>query len=101
MTTCVYARVVGTLNVRLSAEDERRVRALHEAGVVVSELVRDAIRAEHERRIRRPSKKKPSELLDEIFAAVPEASDPGPLVDATDRRAVQAHIRARLRGVKR
>lgn len=84
-----------TLNVRLGAEDERRIKALQRAGVVVSDLVRAAIRDEHDRRLGRASKKRPSEILDEIFAAVPEQDEEGPRVDATDRRAVRAHIRTR------
>jgi len=86
------------VNVRLEAEDARRVKALREAGVVISALVREAIRAEYEKRVApRAGRRRPSEVVEEILAALPDDGTIPPPVDATDRRAVREHIAARLR----
>jgi hypothetical protein len=88
------------VNVRLDAADARRVKALRDAGVAISTLVRDAIRAEYE--LRHGAKldgKKPSQVVAEILAALPdEAARPSRRVDAGDRRALQRHVAAKLRG---
>lgn len=84
------------VNVRLEPEDALRVKALRDAGVQLSTLVRDAIHAEYDRRIRPAGTRKPSEVLADILAALPD-SDSGPRIDTTDRRAVKKHIAAKLR----
>lgn len=86
------------INVRLDEEDARRAKALRGAGVPLSALVRDAIRAEYERRIGRARSGKPSELLAEILAALPDPVDlPARRVEATDRAAVRRHVAAKLK----
>ena len=98
-TTRLYNGTMTTLvNVRLDGEDARRVKALRDAGVPLSTLVRDAIRSEYARRLGAGSKRKPSAILGEILAALPDEPDmPRPSVDARDRRAVRAHVKAKLR----
>lgn len=86
------------INVRLDEEDARRAKALRGVGVQLSALVRDAIRAEYERRIGRARSGKPSELLAEILAALPDPVDlPARRVDASDRAAVRRHVAAKLK----
>ena len=86
------------LNVRLSADDARRAAELRKTGVQVSRIVREAIRAEHERRVRRSrAQKTTTEILAEIYAAHP---DP-PLVpprafDLRDRKAAREAIVRKL-----
>jgi hypothetical protein len=88
------------VNVRLSADDARRAAELREDGVQISDVVREAIRAEYLRR--RPGKsrdRRPSLVVKEILAALPDPADmPPPAVDPTDRHAVRRHIAAKLRG---
>jgi hypothetical protein len=88
------------LNVRLSPDDARRAAELREDGVQISDVVREAIRAEHLRR--RPGKSgkgRPSALVKELLAALPDPADmPSRAVDTTDRHAVRRHIAAKLGG---
>lgn len=72
--------------------------ALRTAGVAISGLVREALRAEYERRIGRTRKRKGSEVVAAIIESLP---DPPGLLPArgfpvTDRRAVRRHVRAKL-----
>ncbi|MBI4820022.1 MAG: ribbon-helix-helix protein, CopG family [Deltaproteobacteria bacterium] len=87
------------LNVRLDSEDMKRVRELRAAGIPISGLVRRAIRAEHERRIKpNASTEKPSELVGRVLAELPDdGSIPPPGLDTTDREAVRDMIARRLR----
>ena len=86
------------VNVRLEVEDAQRVKALRDAGVPLSTLVRDAIRSEYDRRIGTGSRRKASAILSEILTALPDEPDTsGPSVDTRDRRAVRAHVKAKLR----
>ena len=88
------------VNVRLDADDARRVKALREAGIPLSPLVREAIRSEYERRIAAPQGAvAPSAIIAAVIAALPDHEHDGnaPRVDATDRRAVRRHVRAKLR----
>ena len=91
------------LNVRLSPDDARRAAALREDGIQISDVVREAIRAEYLRR--RPGKlgrRRPSLLVKEILAALPDpAAIPSPAVDTTDSRAVRRRIAAKLRGERK
>jgi hypothetical protein len=86
------------LNVRLDPEDVRRAKALRKAGVPISELVRDAIRTEYERRVASARRKKrASRVVAEILASLPDAPDVAERTfDTSDRRAVKRHIRAKL-----
>jgi hypothetical protein len=87
------------LNVRLSPDDARRAAELRKAGIQISDVVREAIRAEYVRM--RPAtggKRRASRIVEEILEALPDTPDvPRVAVDATDRHAVRRHIAAKLR----
>jgi post-segregation antitoxin (ccd killing protein) len=86
------------VNVRLDADDARLAADLRGAGVPISRVVREAIRAEHARRmglVRRS--RRPSQIVKEIIASLPDLEDMAGRIDPSDRRAVQRHIVARLR----
>jgi len=102
-TACLYACVVPLLNVRLSPDDARRAAELREDGIQISDVVREAIRAEYlRRRPGKPGKRRPSLLVKEILAALPDPADmPIPAVDRTDRHAVRRHVAAKLRGARK
>ena len=84
---------------RLSPDDARRAAELREEGIQISDVVREAIRAEYlRRRPGRPDKRRPSLIVKEILAALPDpAETPARAVDPADRRAVRRHIAAKLR----
>lgn len=86
------------LNVRLGPEEARMAAELRKSGVAISSLVRGALRAEHERRIRSRPKQKGSELIASILESLPDTHDVGPrrTFELTDRAAVREHIRAKL-----
>ena len=87
------------LNVRLGEDDARKVARLRQAGVQISRVVREAIRAEHDRRIgRRETPRHPAEIMAEIYAAYPDPPGlPARRVDLRDRRAVRRAVLARMR----
>jgi len=88
------------LNVRLSADDARRAAELREDGIQISDIVREAIRAEYLRRrdAHASTRRRPSLIVSEILAALPDPEGPRrPVVDTTDRRAVRRHIADKLR----
>lgn len=85
------------INVRLEAEDAQRVKALRGAGVQLSSLVRDAIRSEYEKRLSPKGKRKPSAVLAEILAALPDDDEGTTRIETTDRHAVKRHIASKLR----
>jgi len=86
------------LNVRLGPEDARRAASLRRAGVAISTLVREALRAEYERRVAgKQEGKRPSAIVAAVLTEIPDP-DAEPLgFSLTDRRAVRDHIRAKLR----
>jgi hypothetical protein len=90
---------VKLLNVRLSEADARRVHELRQEGVVISELLRESIRREHERLKRRPLK---AADVDRVFEEI-DAKHPLPKnlppqeVDPTDRKAVHRYLVRRLK----
>ena len=88
------------VNVRLSPDDARRAAALRKAGIQISDVVREAIRAEYLRsRAAKPDKRRPSLIVKEILEALPDPADmPDRAVDPSDRHAVRRHIAAKLRG---
>ena len=90
---------VKLLNVRLGEDDARKVARLRQAGVQISRIVREAIRAEHDRRIgRRGMSRRPAEIMAEIYAAYPDPPGlPARQVDLRDRRAVRRAVLARMR----
>jgi len=88
------------LNVRLSPDDARRAAELRKAGIQISDVVREAIRAEYlRRRSVQPGSRRPSLVVKEILEALPDpANMPGRAVDPNDRDAVRRHIATKLRG---
>ncbi len=87
------------VNVRLDAEDARRVAELRRAGVQISSIVRQAIRAQHERRVgKRAGGRAAAALLARIYAALPDTADVKPHgYDLRVRRAVRAAVEKRAR----
>jgi hypothetical protein len=85
------------LNVRLGPEEDRMAAALREEGVAISGVVREALRAEYERRFGARRARKGARLVDQILADLPDPPDlPARDFSLTDRRAIADHIRARL-----
>jgi hypothetical protein len=86
-----------TLNVRLTAEETRMAERLRAEGVQISGLVREAIRAEYERRIERLGEASPAAVARRILADLPDPPDlPPRTFAATDRKALRRHIAERL-----
>lgn len=87
------------INVRLSVDDARRAAALRDAGVQVSDVVREAIRAEYLRR--RPQALeagRPSAIVTAILDELPDETEGADeRVDTRDRRAVRRQVVAKLR----
>ena len=87
------------LNVRLGDEDARRVAYLRQAGIQLSRLVREAIRAEYDRRVgHRGTHRRPAQVMAEIYAACPDPPDlPARTIDLRDRKAARAAVLATMR----
>lgn len=87
------------LNVRLTLDDARRAAELRKTGVQVSRVVREAIRVEHERRVRRSrARKSTADILGEIYAAHPDPPLAPPRgFDLRDRKAAREAIVRKLR----
>ncbi len=89
------------LNVRLDADDARLVSQLRQAGVEISGIVREAIRAEHGRRVGRRGRPRPAEVMAAIYAALPDPPGlPRRRYDMRDRRAARRAIVRKLRRVR-
>jgi hypothetical protein len=88
------------VNVRLSPDDARRAAELRKAGIQISDVVREAIRAEYLRRLSvQRGSRRPSLVVKEILKALPDPAEmPGRAVDPIDRGAVRRHIATKLRG---
>ena len=91
------------LNVRLDAEDARRVAELKRAGVQLSGVVRRAIRSEHQRRIgNRHGGEHAAEVMAEIYAACPDPKDtPRRSYDVHDSKQARSAIMKKLRARRR
>jgi hypothetical protein len=102
-TSCHYIEAMALVNVRLDAEDARRVAELRRAGVRISTILRQAIRAEHERRVgKRVGGRAAAAVLRRIYADLPDTPDVEPRgYDLRDRRAVRAAIEKRARARRR
>lgn len=87
------------VDVRLDAEDARRVAELRRAGVQISTVVRQAIRVEHERRVgKRAGGRAAKALLARIYDDLPDTPEVKPRgFDLRDRRAVRAAVERRAR----
>ena len=90
------------INVRLAAADVSKVDTLKAQGVNVSEIVRQAIRAEYSRRSNgHRDKRDVKTLLEEVYARYPVPDDtPRASVDTRDRKASREWITQRVRGRK-
>jgi hypothetical protein len=91
------------INVRLDADDARKAAALRKEGVEISSLVREAIRAEYDRR-RKPKRngRKASEIIQEIIARHPTPPGTPPRdYNVHDRHEARAAILRKLRGARR
>jgi post-segregation antitoxin (ccd killing protein) len=90
---------VKLLNVRLGPDDARMAARLREAGIPISGIVRDALRAAHERHTSaRAPRRRPSEIMAEIYREHPDRQGVRRgKRDLTDRAAVRRVIRQRLR----
>lgn len=87
------------LNVRLGPDDARMAARLREAGIPISRVVRDAIRAAHERHAALRAARRPaSEIMADIYREYPNRPNlPRGKRDLTDRARVRRLIRQRLR----
>jgi hypothetical protein len=86
------------INVRLEAQDAAKANALKAEGVKLSAIVRDAIRAEYDRRLARPRSgvelAKALKQMHEDYP-IPDSEPPIP-VDVSNRNAASAYIRGKL-----
>jgi hypothetical protein len=87
------------INVRLDARDARKADALRKQGVEISSVVREAIRAEYERRRkRRRDDRSAAEMLADIYAKYPDPPDLSPRdYDVHDAKQARAAIVAKLK----
>jgi post-segregation antitoxin (ccd killing protein) len=87
------------LNVRLGPEDAQKAARLREAGIPISRVVREAIRAAHDRHAAARAARRPaSEIMADIYREYPDRpSQPRKKRDLSDRVAVRRLIRQRLR----
>jgi hypothetical protein len=87
------------LNVRLDAEDARRASALKRAGVQLSRIVREAIRAEHDRRLgSERTGRAARDIMAQIYADCPDPPDlPARSYEVSDRKAAKRAIVRKLR----
>lgn len=103
MYTDVYTGEMSILNVRLGAEEQRLADELRDDGVAISRVVRDAIRAEHARRVgTKAHAPKPSSVVEALLKANPAPSRRrAARPDPRDRHAVREHIADKLRAARR
>lgn len=87
------------LNVRLGPEDARMAADLRKGGIQISRVVRDAIRAAHERQAVAPvSRMRAREIMTNIYREYPDPPNlPRATRDLRDRGSVRRVIRQRLR----
>lgn len=95
-------RPMPLLNVRLDPDDAKKAAELRAAGVMVSNVVRAAIRREHARLVGgRSGSQRPSDFVREVIASTPDDDASSErAVDARDRKAVARHIAAKLRATR-
>jgi post-segregation antitoxin (ccd killing protein) len=86
------------LNVRLDGDDVRLAAQLRRAGVQISRIVRNAIRAEYDQRIgKRRERRRASDVMARIYAEHPDPpGSPRRRLDLRDRRAVRRAVAKRL-----
>lgn len=82
------------INIRLDEDRYRKVRALRERGVVLSDLVRDAIDARFESALEAERPADPGRMVRELFERYPDPADlPPRAYDVHDRRQAREAIR--------
>ena len=86
-------------NVKLKPDDVRMAQALRKEGIVISDIVRDAIRTTYGKRIdQRTSRQRPSDRMAEIYATHPDPTDLPPRdYDVHDARAARQAIVTKVR----
>ncbi len=91
------------LNVRLDTEDARKAAALRKDGVEISTLVREAIRAEYQRRgHQHRNGQTAAELVNSLFEKFPDPSDStARMYDVHNARQARGAITAKLKKRKR
>jgi hypothetical protein len=95
----LYRMTKRLVNVRLDEEYVRKVRALRREGVVLSDLVREAIDIRYDALVRAEAPLDAGTLITEIFEAHPDPADLPPRdYDVADARAGRAAIRQKLGG---
>lgn len=85
------------MNVRLDEDRVRKVRALRDKGVVLSELVREAIDAKFEAAVQAEHPRDMTRMMHDLFERYPDPIDlPARDYDVHDRRAARAAVRDKL-----
>lgn len=85
------------INVRLGEEHVRKVDVLRREGVVLSDLVREAIDAKYEALTAGEQPYDAEELIERLFTAYPDPAELPPRgYDVHERRAAREAIRRRL-----
>lgn len=84
------------LNVRLGPEDQRIAVALRRAGIPVSSLVREALRAEFKRVHGKRTRSPRSRIVELILEETPVGPQERALAVATDRKGLQRLVQAKL-----
>jgi hypothetical protein len=102
-TVCLYNGNMKLLNVRLNEADAKIAAQLRRDGVEISTLMRQALRAEFERRHRKSRKaRKPSEIIVEIIARHPTPPGTPPRdYNVHDRHEAREAILRKMRGARR
>jgi len=86
------------INVRLDDERARKARTLQANGIVLSDLVREAIDERFEELRQSAKPPNPKSIIQRIFAQYPDPSDlPPRTYNVHDRREARQAIRKRLR----
>ena len=87
------------LNVKLKPDDVRMAQALRREGIIISDVVRDAIRAEYQQRIgQRASRRRASDIMADIYTMYPDPPRlPPRRYDVHDARTARRTILTALR----
>jgi hypothetical protein len=94
---CLYNDDMSMITIRLNDRDADRARKLREVGIEISQLVREAIRSEYDRRAVAQKRGDTLALLDAIYRRHPEPVNPVELAPSPlNRKAFARHVRQRL-----
>jgi len=101
-TGCIYNTTMSLMNVRLNDEQTAKAKWLREQGVEISQVMREALEAEYERRVLK--RRTPGEIdamFREIYEKYPDPEGLPPRgFDLRDRKAVREFIVGRLKSKK-